>query len=267
MTLFRHEMRRAWKSLLIWTAAISGMLALDMLLFPMMKTMAGELDAMLASMGDDMARAAGLAGMNMLRVGDYYASQISSVLGLGGGIFAALLGIGALAKEERNGTAEFLLTHPLSRSGVVTSKLAAVLLQVLVLNLGAFLLAVLSTLAIGEVMPWRLYLSLHLAHLLMTTQIACMCFGLSALMRRGGVAIALGLVFLMYFLSLVAALVGSRQEIAGNVLNAVTPFGYSSGSEILARGGLNPVWTAVGVALTACGIALAYVVYRRKDIR
>ena len=83
----------------------------------------------------------------------------------------------------------------------------------------------------------------------------------------GILAIALGLVFLMYFLSLVAALVGSRQEIAGNVLNAVTPFGYSSGSEILARGGLNPVWTAVGVALTACGIALAYLVYRRKDIR
>ncbi|MER2128192.1 ABC transporter permease subunit [Solibacillus sp.] len=37
------------------------------------------------------------------------------MLGLGGGFFAALLGISALADEEKNRTAEFLLTHPISR--------------------------------------------------------------------------------------------------------------------------------------------------------
>lgn len=267
MTLYRHEMKRAWKSLLIWTAAIGGMLALDMLLFPMMKSMTGEMNAMMASMGEGMAQAFGLSSLVNLTVGNYYASQISGVLGLGGGLFAALLGISALAKEERGGTAEFLLTHPISRAGVVTSKLAAVLTQVVVLNAGAFLLAVLSTLAVGEAVPWTLYLQLHLAHLLMTAQIACMCFALSALMRRGGVAIGLGLVFLMYFLNLVAELLANRQKTASDILNALTPFGYSSGTEILARGGLQLLWTAVGMVLLAGGIVLAYLIYRRKDIR
>ena len=33
---------------------------------------------------------------------------------LGGAIYAAILGASSLSKEERDGTAEFLYTHPLS---------------------------------------------------------------------------------------------------------------------------------------------------------
>ena len=56
------------------------------------------------------------------------------ILGLGGGLFAALTAIAALSKEEREHTAEFLLTHPVSRTRVVTEKLLAVILQVVLLN-------------------------------------------------------------------------------------------------------------------------------------
>ena len=34
MILFRHELRQGWRSLILWTAAIAGFMALISLLFP-----------------------------------------------------------------------------------------------------------------------------------------------------------------------------------------------------------------------------------------
>ncbi len=39
-----------------------------------------------------------------------------------------------LSKEEKDQTAEFLLTHPVSRRRIITEKLTAVLVQIVVMN-------------------------------------------------------------------------------------------------------------------------------------
>jgi ABC-type transport system involved in multi-copper enzyme maturation permease subunit len=57
-------------------------------------------------------------------------------------LFAALLGVSALSREEKEGTAELLLTHPLRRAEIVTQKLIAVLIQIVVLNVVVFLMTV-----------------------------------------------------------------------------------------------------------------------------
>ena len=108
-------------------------------------------------------------------------------------ILPALIGIGALANEEKNGTAEFLLTHPLKRTGIVTAKLASVLLQVLILNLAVWLMAVGSIAVIGEPVPWKEVTLLHTAYFLLQVELACVCFGISAFLWRGGIGIGLGL--------------------------------------------------------------------------
>jgi ABC-2 type transport system permease protein len=51
-------------------------------------------------------------GMDKLNFGEfmgYFGIECGNVLGLGGALFAALAGISALAKEEKDRTAEFLL--------------------------------------------------------------------------------------------------------------------------------------------------------------
>ena len=81
----------------------------------------------------------------------FYAVECGNVLGLGGAFFAALCAVGILSKEDKDKTAEFLLTHPVSRKRVVTEKLIAVLIQITAMNIIIYALAVGSIAAIGAV--------------------------------------------------------------------------------------------------------------------
>ena len=119
------------------------------------------------------------------------------------------IGIGALANEEKNGTAEFLLTHPRSRTEIITAKLASVLIQIVALNLVVWLLAVASTAAIGEAVPWKEFTLLHLAYFLLQVELGCVCFGISAFLWKGGMGIGLGLAIALYFMNIIANLTGN----------------------------------------------------------
>ena len=100
MTIVKHELRRGKTALIIWTAAISFMLALCVMIYPEMSTQMGDISAMFADMGSFSAA----FGMDRINFGEFigfFGVECGNVLGLGGAFFAALIGISALAKEEK----------------------------------------------------------------------------------------------------------------------------------------------------------------------
>ena len=192
MTLIRHELKQSWKSLVIWTAAIGAFIVTCLLIWPEMKSQMAGISSLFASMGAFTA-AFGMDTLDFGSLNGFYGIECGNILGIGGALFAALAGVNALAKEEKDGTAELLLTHPLSRAEIVTGKLAAVLLGITVLNAAVYLLAVGSMAVIGEAVPWKLVSLLHLAYFLLQIEIACVCFGISAFLWKGGTGIGLAL--------------------------------------------------------------------------
>ena len=260
MTLLRHELRQGRKTLAVWTACIGMLIAVCVLLYPDIKGEMEGVSRMFATMGAFSA-AFGMDRLNFGTLTGFYAVECGNILGLGGAFFAALTGISALAGEERNHTAEFLLTHPVSRSRVVVEKLLSVLLQVVTLNLTVFALSAASVALIGETVPWRELLLLHLAHMLLQLETACVCFGLSSFLRTGGAGMRLGLAVGLYFLNLIANLTESAR-----FLRCITPFAYADGAELLTRGALDMSLVLPGVAYAAVFVALAFRHYSRKDI-
>ena len=170
MTILRHELRRSRVPFWIWTGAIGFLLAVCIFLFPEMKGEMEGVSEVFSSMGAFTA-AFGMDRLNFGTLNGYYAIECGNVLGLGGAFFAALLAAGMLCKEEKERTAEFLLTHPVSRARIVTEKLAAVLLLITVMNLIIYALAVGSILAIGETVPWRELNLQHLAYWLLQLEL------------------------------------------------------------------------------------------------
>ena len=261
MTLIRHELRRSWKSLAVWTGAIGAFIIICLFMYPEMKAQTESISSLFSSMGA-FSSAFGLDTLDFGTLKGFYGIECGNILGIGGALFAALAGIGALAGEEKEGTAEFLLTHPLSRAEVVTQKLAAVMLQILALNAAVYLLAVSSIAAVGEAVPWKEVTLLHLAFFLLQVELACVCLGISAFLWRGGTGIGLGLAIALYFLNIIANLSDKAEA-----LKYITPFGYADGSDILSHGAIDGPRVLTGVAIAACGVILAYAKYCRKDIR
>ena len=260
MTILRHELRRSRVSFWIWTGAIGFLLAVCIFLFPEMKGEMEGVSEVFSSMGAFTA-AFGMDRLNFGTLNGYYAIECGNVLGLGGAFFAALLAAGMLCKEEKERTAEFLLTHPVSRARIVTEKLAAVLILITVMNLIIYALAVGSILAIGETVPWRELSLQHLAYWFLQLEIAGICFGVSAFLRRGSAGVGLGIAVMLYFMNLIANITESA-----SFLKDLTPFGYCDGAEIASSGSLDFKRLAIGAVFFAVGVAAAYWNYTRKDI-
>lgn len=260
MTLVKHELRQGSRTLAIWTTAIGFLLAICVFMFPEMK---GEMDGvseMFSSMGS-FTEAFGMDRLNFGTLIGFYAVECGNILGLGGAFFAALLAVGVLAKEEKDHTAEFLLTHPVSRRRVVTEKLAAVLLQIFILNAIIFGVSVISVAMIGEEIPLKEICMLHLAYFLLQLELAGICFGISAFLRRGSLGIGLGIAIMMYFLNLIANISDGAE-----FLKYITPFGYAEGADIVANGSLDAALVLPGMLYMVIGIVAAYWEYERKDI-
>lgn len=260
MTVFKHELRQGRSALIIWTAAISFMLGICIVIYPEMSTQMGDISAMFADMGS-FSQAFGMDRINFGEFLGFFGVECGNVLGLGGAFFAALLGISALAKEEKEHTAEFLLTHPVSRTRVITEKLCAVIVQIVIMNLAVIAVTALSVLIIGEEADIKIFALLFLSFFLMQLEVAAVTFGISAFLRRGSLGIGLGLAAVFYFMNIVANLIDETK-----FLKYITPFGYTESADIIADGALNGGYLAVGMALAALGIILAFWKYGRKDI-
>ena len=261
MRLLKHEMRQGLISLAIWTGSIAFLMVICIILFPEMKGQMEDVSDVFASMG----RFTAAFGMDRLSFGTltgFYAIECGNILGLGGAFYAALTGITALAKEEKEHTAEFLLTHPITRTGIVSAKLASVLLQISVMNALILAISLVSILCIDEAIPWKELLLFHLAYYLLQIEIGGICFGVSAFLRRGGLGIGLGLACLLYFLNLIANISESAE-----FLKYITPFGYADGAAIVTAEALNGPMVAVGMCMAVIGIGAAYWKYNRKDIQ
>lgn len=260
MTMLIHEIKQNKISLTVWTAAIGVLMAVCILIFPEMKEEMDGVSDMFASMGS-FTEAFGMDKVSFGTLTGFYAVECGNILGLGGAFFAALCAVSVLAKEEKEHTAEFLLTHPVSRVRIVTEKLLAVLLQVLILNAVVYGVSISSIVMIGEEIPWKEVSLLHLAYLILQVETAGICFGISAFLRHGSIGIGLGLAAILYFLNLISNISESAE-----FLRYITPFGYAEGSDIVAEVSLDTGLILLGLLYGAVGILAAFVKYCRKDI-
>lgn len=259
-TVFGHELRQGRITLLIWTAAIAFMLGICVLIYPEMSSQMGDVGGMFADMGSFSAA----FGMDRINFGEFigfFGIECGNVLGLGGAFFAALLGISALAKEEKEHTAEFLLTHPVSRREIIAGKLCAVIAQIFILNVVVIGVTALSVLTIGEKAPVKTFVMLFAAYFVMQLETAAVTFGISAFLSRGGMGIGIGLAAFFYFMNIVANLVQETK-----FLKYITPFGYAEGADIISDHAVNGGYLAAGMAFAAAGIFTAFWKYGRKDI-
>ena len=258
MTVFLNDLKRARISLIIWTGAIGFMLAVTVFVFPLIATMMNGID--FSSLGA-FGSALGAAGAVFTSITDYFCVEATSVLGLGGAMFAAIAGASALSKEIREHTAEFLFTHPVRRSYVAGEKLAAAVAQAVVLDVFTAGVSALAMLIIREKPDVKVLLLFYAAMLIMHLEITLISFALSVFLPRGSVGIGVGLVFGFYFLNILSSITEKLE-----FFRYATPFSYIDSFYIRQNGALDYKYIAAGAGLAAVCLVLAFLKFRKKDL-
>ena len=260
MTLFLHEIKRNKLSLIIWSAALAWMLGICIIIYPEMQTQMGDIGAMFS----DMGAFSDAFGMDMLNFGEfmgYFGVEIGNTIGLGGALLAGIVGITALSKEERDGTAEILLTMPVSRTRIVAEKLLFSAFHIVVVNLSCVVVSTVAMLAIGVEADAGKIALIFLANLIMQFEIMAITFGISAFVKKGAMGIGIGISFGLYFLNIISNLADGVEFIG-----KITPFGYANSGYVIENGKIELLPLIIGVVLSALGILTAFEKYTKKDI-
>ncbi len=260
MTVLKNELRQGRLSFIIWTSAISFMMAACVLIYPQMGDQMEEMSAMFADMGAFSAA----FGMDRLNFGEFlgfFGIECGNVLGIGGALFAALLGVTSLAKEEKEHTAEFLLTHPITRTRIVSEKLASGAAEIVCMNLAVVVVSLISIFAVDVSFDGLTLFLMFAAYFIMQLEIFAVTFAISAFIRGSGIGIGLGLAAVFYFVNIFANLMDETR-----FLKFFTPFGYTDSADIISDKAINTAYLAAGALVGIACITAAYIRYNKKDI-
>lgn len=264
MTLFLRELKRNSRSFSIWTLSLVASSVLMMMLFPYMQTnMTETMRSMTASMPEGMVKALNL-GLDFTRPLPFFAYLFQYII-LFSGIYAMQLGAGILSREEGEKTIEFLLAKPVTRTGVITSKLACALSYLAVFNI---LFAAADYAALRGVSDQdfsiKIFLMLHIGQLLLQLFFALAGLLISVFVTRTATIypLSVGVVLCMYFISILSDISDKLEN-----LKYFTPFEYTMPADIIRTGRIEPIyWFIIAAVLLVC-TACTYVFYNRKDIR
>jgi ABC-2 type transport system permease protein len=180
-------------------------------------------------------------------------------------IHAVLLGNGIVAKEERDKTSEFLMTKPVSRTAVITSKFLAAAVNVIVVNLVSLFssIAMVAVYNKGKAITGEIVLFFVSMLIIQVIFLSLGAF-LASFMKnpKASGSIGTGILFGAYVLSKITDLTDKV-----NYLNILTPFKYFNNVDIVNGNGLSLFATVLSILLSGAFFGLAYILYQKRDLK
>jgi len=263
MVLFRREFRRGLKAAAVWWAVMAGLIWVTMSVYGQFAEQQENLKKLLSTYPDSVKAVFGMDRVDMTTPIGFYAVEVYFMVALLGAVYAVTVAGPMLVKEENDKTAEFLLAKPISRTAVVTEKLLAVGVHLVLFDVAAAVASIVGFRIAGGGWDAESLFLLMLGAWLLHATFAAVAFLLSAALRKSRhiVSASMAVVFVTYFLGVVSDLSEDLKA-----LRYVSPFEYVDAADLLAGRSIDAAAVAVLGAVSIGCMALAYFRYRRKDI-
>lgn len=261
--IFRHEFRTRFKSVIIWSSTLAFLVIFFFSMFTVFADQTALMNQMLANFPQELRAAFNIDAMDL-----------SSVLGFYGFIFmfvqlclaiqAGNYGFGLVSIEESELTADFLLSKPVSRAQVLTSKLLAALASLTITNLVIWASSFVAITLFRDGRTYELRTLLLLLLSIVIFQLFFLSVGLviSLLVKRvrNVTPYSLGLGFGAYVLNAFSGVFG---DIA---LEYITPFKHLDAAYIVQHGGYDAMLVLLNAGVTLISLLASYWLYLHRDI-
>ncbi|HCX65042.1 MAG TPA: hypothetical protein DHN33_07520 [Eubacteriaceae bacterium] len=262
MNIFVHEMKSNLRSLLIWSAVIIVIIIMMMTEFSAYYNNP-EMEEVLDMVPQAILEALSMEGTNITTVSGFV-SMASIYFYIMLSIYSVLLGSSILAKEERDKTAEFFLTMPVSREKIIVVKWSAAVILSFIVNLVTTATVWITTMQYEKMDDFAEFLFFMMAAIFIL-QLIFLSIGmfLSALVKRykkSGI-FAISLLMVLYFISV---LMTFSEKL--DFFKYITPFKYFEAAKILENMSLDGVNLLLsGLVIVFC-MAGTLIVYPKRDL-
>jgi ABC-2 type transport system permease protein len=264
--VFLRELKANWRSFLVWSATMAFLIAGGMMKYSAFAKTGQAVNDLFKSLPASMMTVMGIdPGMDLSSVGVFYSIFFLYFMLLTS-VHSCLLGASILAKEERDKTADFLLVKPIQRHQVVTAKILAALVQVVLFNLVTF---VLSALFVGQANTTGQPLNdkiFALTSALLIIQVLFLALGLlfGAWSRTAARAAGLATLVILGTFTL-KALIDLNKDLKD--LEFLTPFRYFKSAEVMFEHKMAAGYIILAAAVVVVSVAGTYFFYQKRDLR
>lgn len=263
-TLYLKELKRNRKHFGIWLLIIALFTLFVMAFYPSFEQMGGAMEQMMQGLPEGMTRAFGMDVSAFKNILTYYALYYGMHIMVLSSIFTIVMASNIISKEEREGTADFLLTRPLWRSEIALSKLAAFTTYFLLFFCFQVAITVAGfTFIIDEPVNWHKFTILNGYGLMLNICFAGLGFLFSVLTRRGRsvTAAATAMVIGGFIIQALSRISPDTEWIGW-----ISPFKYADFEVIPYNYGWEWWRVLILLGIGLGGIVATFLVFRRKDI-
>nr|WP_274856843.1 ABC transporter permease subunit [Bacillus methanolicus] len=199
--------------------------------------------------------------------------SIASILGfysyaflyitLCGAIQAMNLGVSIFSKEVREKTADFLLTKPVSRTQILSSKLLAALTSLVMTNV-VYLAAANMMASQVKTEDYSSKIFFLISITLFFVQLIFLALGMimSVIVRKikSILTVSLSTVFALFIIGMLSSTAEDE------ALRYLSPFKYFDTDYIIKNSGYETSFLIVGIGIIVASIVASYFIYAKKDI-
>lgn len=263
MNIFFIELKSNFKSLIIWCCAQFFIIFAGMMKYQGFSDSGVDMNTLIAAFPKGLLAVFGIGSVDVTQVSGFY-SLFFLYFMLLAAVHAVMFGAVVVSKEERDHSADFLFSRPVKRHQVITPKLLAGVVNILVFNLVTFAASVffiakynngdglidkiaITMVALFVIQLFFLALGAMLGALLKTTKIAT--------------STAAGIIMATFFISVAVDL---NDKLA--FLKYLTPFKYFEGKMLVIDGTISMSSMGILLVLTIVFITIAYIVFNRRDL-
>ncbi len=264
MNLFLYELKKISKSWFLWGFFIGALQLLFMAFFPIMSKDAAVMDRILENYPEVMLKAFGMSGQTTLASIMGYMGFAFVFVELCIAVQSAIYGFGFLSVEERERTADFLFTKPVSRLQIFVGKYSAHVLALMGTALVAAVSVYVSFEWFGADKPYDQKTYVALMSSIPLFQLCFFHLGMlvTVLSRKikSVLSYAMGASFGLYMLNAVRAIVG------GSLLGWFSPFYYFEIARIVELGSWDMLRASMGLTFILLSLGISIPLYIRRNI-
>jgi ABC-2 type transport system permease protein len=262
MNIFFHELKAYRKSTMIWTCSLMGIVIFFLLMFPSISRDYLEFSKVLEGYPEGVRKALGLELESFGTILGFY-SYIFLYITLCGSIQAMILGTSIVSKEMREKTTDFLLTKPVTRTKVLTSKLLAGVTSLVITNVFYFatvyiMAGQVTEAAFSSKLLFLVSITLFFLQLIFLTVGILISVIFSKL--KAVLSVSLGTVFAFFVIGMVVSSDSSQAK------RYLSPFKYFDPKYIIAHSKFEFAYLFVTVGIILVSIIVSYFIYTKKDV-
>lgn len=264
MNVFLREIRAYRSSTLVWIASFAGLVVVFLVgLYPAFTTDVATTKDLISSLPAAVRAALSISLSTFFTIYGFFAYLLNFTL-VAAAVQAMNLGTGVISKEITGKTADFLLSKPLTRPKVISSKLAAAFSMIVVTSAAFTLVSYLAALVAAGSEPVKAGTFLLIALSFFLIQVFFVALGaLFAVLLpkvKSVIAITLPTVFAFFIIGTLGDVLGQE------AVRYISPFKYVDPMYVITKTSIEVEYLLVEAVIVIVAIVATYVIYLRKDI-